>query len=421
MNATTEKSTTADDAAQRPHGRHRLLTALAAAALVLGVTACGKKEAAPPQEAAAEAGAAKETEAKPEGEAGTEGEAGHAAGEEEGTPEVKLDAATMQQMGVELQPVGASAVSEELRAPGEVVESAYGTTLVTPRVVSLVVRRHAKLGDEVRAGAPLVTLSSVEVANAQADLRIAEQESRRVSALGREAVSGRRIAEAQVAADRARAVARAYGLPGTAPGRANGEFTLTAPHAGRITADEFVVGERIEPGKPLFRLVDESTVWVDATLPAGSVPRIAAGSQATVVFNGQRMTGKVLRAAHRTSDATRNAAVRVEVPNRDDILHGGDFVEVWFEAASGTQAASKFATRLTVPNDALVQLQGETVVFRADADGGIAAVPVRTGEVVGGQTLVTDGLQAGDRIVVKGAFAIKSQLLKAQMGSGHGH
>jgi cobalt-zinc-cadmium efflux system membrane fusion protein len=145
--------------------------------------------------------------------------------------------------------------------------------------------------------------------------------------LGREAVSGRRITEAQVAMERARATARAYGLPGTAAGTSSGEFTLTAPHAGRITEDEFVVGERIEPGKTLFRLVDESVVWVDAKLPSGTEARIAPGSAATVVIGGQRVPGKVLRSAHRTSDATRNASVRIEVRNDQDRLHGGDFVE----------------------------------------------------------------------------------------------
>ena len=268
----TENVTTA---AQRSTVMTPLAIALAVA-LSLGLSACGKQDSEGSSKAVAKAAGAEEAEGQPEGS-------------EEAAGELRLDAATLTQMGVEVQPIGSGSISEELRAPGEVIDSAYGTTLVTPRVVSLVVRRHAKLGDEVGRGAPLVTLSSVDVANAQADLRIAEQEARRVSALGREAVSGRRISEAQVAVDRARAVARAYGLPGTAPGGANGEFTLTAPHAGRITEDEFVVGERIEPGKALFRLVDESTVWIDAKLPAGSVSRIAPGSDATVVFNGQRL------------------------------------------------------------------------------------------------------------------------------------
>ena len=402
-----------------PMARIRFLMLPLSAALLLALAACTKSP---------DAGAAK-TGAEVPGTEHAEGEKDHAAGEgdhDEGGAEgtagpVKMDDAAMKAAGIRLQTMEPSSLSEELRAPGEVVDSAYGTTLITPRVEALVVRRHAKLGDEVRAGAPLATLASVEVSDAQAELRIAEQEWRRVSALGRDAVAGRRITEAKVAVDRARAKAQAYGLPGTASGGVNGQFTLTAPHAGRITEDEFVVGERIEPGKALFRLVDESMVWVDAKLPPGTVSRIEPDSSAIIVVGSERIAGKVLRSAHRTSDATRTASVRLEVPNKDDRLHGGDFVEVYFQAASATDRAKKAATQLAVPTDALVQLEGETVVFRRNAEGALDAVPVRTGDVIGDRTVIREGVKPGDTVVVAGAFAVKSQILKAQLGEGHGH
>lgn len=331
---------------------------------------------------------------------------------------IRMDAAAMQAAGIRLAVLQASQAAEQLRAPGEVLDNAYGTTLITPRVVALVVRRHAKLGDEVRAGTPLVTLASVEVSDAQAELRSAEQEWRRVSALGPEAVAGRRISEARIALDRARARAQAYGLPGTASGHVDGQFTLRAPHAGRITDDAFVVGERIEPGRALFRLVDEATVWIDAKLPAGEAPRIAAGSPAIVVAGGRRLPGTVLRAAHRTSETTRNAVVRIEVDNRDDALHGGDYVDVYLDAA---QAASTGDSVLLVPTAALVQFEGEEVVFRRDAQGALVPVVVKPGPVIGDRSVIEEGLRPGDAVVVEGAFTLKARLLKAQLGEGHGH
>lgn len=400
----------------------RLMTLPLAAAVMLAMVGCSKSpEADPVKAAAAESSASAEPD-HDEAKEGEHDEGPEEHGEEgEATEPVKMDEAALKAAGIQLQTLQPSSLSEELRAPGEVVDSAYGTTLITPRVEALVVRRHAKLGDEVRAGAPLATLASVEVSDAQADLRIAEQEWRRVSALGREAVAGRRINEAKIAVDRARAKAQAYGLPGTSSGGVNGQFTLTAPHAGRITEDEFIVGERIEPGKALFRLVDESVVWVDAKMSPGTVSRIEAGSPATVVIGGERVAGKVLRSAHRTSDATRTASVRIEVPNTDDRLHGGDFVEVYFEAASTASSNNKSATQLAVPTDALVQVEGETVVFRRNAAGALEPVPVRAGEVIGDHTVIREGLKAGDTVVVAGAFAVKSQMLKAQLGEGHGH
>lgn len=333
----------------------------------------------------------------------------------EETSPLELDAKAMETSGVRVEPVSAGPLGERLNAPGEVVDNAYGVTLITPRVEALVVRRHAKLGDEVRAGAPLVTLSSVEVAEAQGELRIAEQEWRRVQALGREAVSGRRYAEAAVAFEQAQAKARAYGLPGRSADRADGEFTIYAPHAGRLTEDEFVIGQRVEPGYPLFRLVDESIVWVDAKLPAEVARRVVVGSEAVVSVGRATLAGKVVQGAHRTAEDTRNAHVRIEVRNDDDLLHAGDFVEVRLETGSNTQ------DELAVPTSALVQLEGQTVVFREHTAGAFESVPVRTGAVVGDRTVVSEGLATGDRIVVAGAYALKARLLKEQLGEGHGH
>lgn len=377
-------------------------------ALLLSVAGCK------PQDAGVAAGAAAEkTHGDDERGAGGHDEAGHEEGEGERT--ITVSAAELAAAGIELATVLSTTAGEQLRAPGEVVDDAYGTTLITPRVEGLVVRRHARLGDEVRAGAPLVTLSSVAVSETQGELAIAEQEWRRVEALGAEAVSGRRYAEARIAVEQARAKARAYGLPGTAGGNASGEFTLAAPHAGRITEDAFVVGERIEPGRTLFRLVDERVVWIDAKVPAQVARGVRAGSTATVVAGEARLGGKVLRQAHRTSETTRNATIRIEVDNRDDRLHAGDYVDVYLENRWDTGA------QVVVPNTALIQLDGRAVVFRQDAAGALAPVEVRPGVVIGDRTVIEEGLTTSDTVVVEGAYALKARLLKTQLGAGHAH
>ena len=68
-----------------------------------------------------------------------------------------------------------------------------------------------------------------------------------------------------------------------------------------------------------------------------------------------------------------------------------------------------------------MQIEGETVVFRRDEHGAFAPVPVRVGDVIGDHTVIREGLKTGDTVVVTGAFTLKSQILKAQMGEGHGH
>lgn len=388
-------------------------------ALLITLSACSSKtaetEGAAKEKATEQhAGEAKEEHGKEEAAGEHAEEAGGEHGEEVAKP-ISMDAKAMAAAGIRVAKLEKTLLNEELRTPGEVVDNAYGTTLITPRVDSLVVRRHAKLGDELKAGAPLVTLSSVEVAQTQGALLIAEQEWKRMQSLGRDAVSGRRYSEAQVAVEQARAAARAYGLPGSAVGRANGEFTLTAPHAGRVTEDNFVVGERIEPGRTLFRLVDESIVWVDAKLPAENAQRVAVGSKADIVHGDVRLTGKVVQRSHRTAEGTRNSLVRIEVMNIDDSLHGGDYVDAYLDAGASKD------TQLAVPTAAVLQLEGDTIVFRQNADNTLDPVSVRTGSVIGNRTVITEGLKVGDVVVIEGAYTLKAQILKAQMGEGHGH
>ena len=378
------------------------------------LTACGKDAKPGPASATSEAQSADDhgDEHADDDHGGDGHEDEH--GENASTP-IRMDADALAAAGIKLATLEESVLSEQLRAPGEVLDNAYGTTLITPRVDALVVRRHAKLGDDVKAGAALVTLSSVEVAAAQGRLSIAEQDWKRVRSLGREAVSGRRYAEAQVAVEQARATARAYGSGIDTHAAAAGEFTLRAPHAGRLTEDAFIVGERIEPGRALFRLVDESIVWVDAKLPADSARRIAVDSAARIVLGDVTVVGKVVQQAHRTSENTRNAMVRIEVANPDDQLHSGDYVEVWLDAGGNAEAV------LAVPTAALLQLEGEHVVFRHSDDGTLTPVAVRTGAVVGESTVVLDGVVAGDVVVVEGAYVLKARMLKSQLGEGHAH
>jgi membrane fusion protein, heavy metal efflux system len=310
---------------------------------------------------------------------------------------------------VELQTVAMTAESAPIRLAGEVVENANATILITPRVPALVLQRHAQLGDEVVAGAALVSLSSPDVADAQATLQLAEQEWQRMRSLGRDLVSGRRYGEAQIAVEQARAKARAYGLPGSAPGRASGEFTLTAPHAGRLTEDAFIVGQRIEPGQTLFRLVDESKVWVDARIDPEMARQIPVGTSAKIAIGNDELAGKVILSGHRTAEDTRTSLVRIEVVNEHDRLHAGDLVEALIaEAAQSPQ--------LLVPTVALTLLKGQTVAFRLDADGSLQAVPVEIGESIGSRTAVLGGLAAGDRIAVSGLYELKSRLLRSQLG-----
>ena len=332
-----------------------------------------------------------------------------------------IDAATQSALGIVTAPVAARRLNGELKAPGEIKANAYATVLVTSRIPAQVVRRGARLGDTVKAGQPLVTLSSVEVAEAQGALVLAGREWQRVEALGSDAVSAKRFTETEVARDQARAKLRAYGvsegdvatLMRKGSALANGEFALLAPAAGRVTTDDFIVGERVEPGKVLFTLVDETQVWVEAQIAPDVAARVRTGADARIVAHGMSVAGKVAQLAHRAVESSRTAPVRIDVPNTGDALHPGEFVEAFI-------ATHDTSETLGVPTGAIIQLQGEAVVFKAIAKDRFEPAPIETDGVRGAETIVKEGLAPGDVIAVEGAYALKARILKSQLGEGHG-
>ena len=328
-----------------------------------------------------------------------------------------LDAKAIKDAGIVLDKAVTRPITDELKAPGEVKADAYSTVLVSPRVESQVLTRKAKLGDVVKAGDPLVVLSSVQVAETQGTLIVAEQDWRRIASLGPQAVSARRYNESKVTRDQARAKLRAFGLSegqinallrkGSA--KADGSYELLAPAAGRVTTDDFLVGERVEPGRTLFTLVKENSVWVEAQLAPADAERVEAGGAVRVLAHDTSLSGKVVQRSHQTNERTRTVPVRIEVNNEKDLLHPGELVEVRL-AVGGS------STALAVPAEAVVLLQNQSTVFLTKGNGQFVPAPVVTGDTRNGWTVIKQGLKAGDTYVRKGAFALKARLLRSQLG-----
>jgi cobalt-zinc-cadmium efflux system membrane fusion protein len=324
---------------------------------------------------------------------------------------------------IEVVPVTERPLQNEIRAPGEVVVNMYRSSKVTPRISAQIVARHVRLGETVQAGRPLVTLSSVEMADAQGDLLVADREWKRMQELGAEVVSERRYLEAQVARQRAYAKVLAYGMTEAQVDRllgsgdaskANGTFELLAPQDGLVVADDFILGELVEPGRVLISLTDEDTVWVEAHLPPEAAVRLESGAVARVSRDGKRwIEGKVIQLHHRLEENTRTQSVRIEVADPEHLLHPGQFVDVALSLGSAAAA-------LLVPDGALALLNGQRVVFRVESNRYVP-VPVEAGDSAGGWTAIVSGLRRGDEVVSRGAFQVKSLLLKSEMGSEHGH
>jgi len=315
--------------------------------------------------------------------------------------------------GIKVEALVAKTIPRLLQAPGEVKANDYLSAQVTTRVPAQVVRRLAKLGDLVKAGQPLVTLTSIEVAEAQGEAQLKARDWARVQELGEAVSGGRRYSEARVAAEQARAKLVAYGLSAAdAAGKSGsplGQFTLTAPRAGTVLSDAFVEGERIEPGRALFIIADESATWVEANLSPANANKVVEGGLARVQVDGQWLDGRVVQKHHLIDESTRTIPVRIEVKASGDHLHTGEFVDCRIEIGNIENAIS-------VPNDALYQgTDGDWAVFVQESETQFRRVKVTIVEDLG-ESKQIDGVASGAMIAMQGAFFLNSELSKGSLG-----
>jgi len=336
---------------------------------------------------------------------------------------VEMDAAERKKQDVKTAILAQRTLAEEVIVPGEVTLDLYRTAQITPRIPAQTMQRHVRLGDTVEEGQPLVTLSSVEMADAQGALIVTSREWARVAKLGRDVVSGRRYVEAQVAAQQARAKVEAYGMTeaqidsfaakGDAS-KATGSFDLLAPQAGTIIRDDFIIGEVVEPGRVLFEISDESNAWVEAQLTPEQAGYVEAGVRARISLDGVRWReGSIIQISHALNETTRTLSVRIEVDNSDDELHPGQFV-------SAAVNIGETNTVLAVPAEAIVLMNGSQTIFKVEGDE-LHPTAIKTGINRGGWVEITGGVNEGEEIAVTQLFLLKSLILKSKMGSGHGH
>lgn len=303
-------------------------------------------------------------------------------------------------------------VDYQLYAPGEILSNGYTSYQVSPRIASMVLKRHVTLGNHVKQGQPLVTLFSEIMAQAQANYRTVWPEWQRVQSLGRKTVGEQRFTTTKAQLEAAQATLFAYGLTEadlTALKRqqanALGEYTLRAAIDGTVLTDDFEQGQRVEAGSRLIKLADEKQLWVEARLPANLLLNFNTKTPVEVVTGNVRVQATVVQEAHTIDPVTRTRTVRLLVNNQKHQLHPYQFADVYF----------RFQTEkpvLAVPENALMRgADGDWVVFVEDHPREFMPVEVELGRALGRLREIT-GIPSDTRIVIDGAFFVASEIAK---------
>ncbi len=329
---------------------------------------------------------------------------------------VHLSAEQLRVAGIVVVPLTLKSIPIEIEAPGEIKLNDYASSQVTPRIEGQITARLVKLGDHVKKGQPMVTLSSAPMAEAQAEAIVAAKEWQRIKKLGSQVVSEQALIESRINFQQTQAKLLAYGmtpqqvekqLKGSSTSAADGSFTLLSPQDGTVIHDDFIVGKMIDAGDLLFEITDETTLWVEARVNPELVSGLVIGASGRVRFGGQWIEGKVIQAHHDLDEKTRTLGIRLEIPNPNDHLHPGQFVTARFEIGKSRQEA------LALPVEAVLRSpDGDWQVFVEDKPGEFEPKEVEIVRELP-ELIVIEGLAPGTRVVTKGAFFVQSELAKS--------
>ena len=307
----------------------------------------------------------------------------------------------------------------------------FGVAEVRPQVGGLLQERLFTEGERVTAGQPLFRIAAASfeaavqraeaaLARAEAQVRVTTSTVVRFRTLARaQAVTAQNLENAEAAMIQAEAdVVSTRAALETA--RIDLGYTrVTSPVAGRTGRANVTVGALVTASQaaPLVTVAQLDPIYVDMTQPSarllqqrrdvasGALKRPSADRAVVrlVLEDGSEYphAGEVQFSEVIVDQGTGSVTLRAVFPNPDQLLLPGMFVRAVVEEGVTDQA-------LLVPQRAVQRTpRGEPMAFVVNVEGVVEQRVLRANRSVGNDWLVTDGLRAGDRVVLEGFQRIR--------------
>lgn len=300
-------------------------------------------------------------------------------------------------------------LEETLQAVGTL--EAPETVEVRSELTAPVARRHFEEGASVGAGDLLVTLEekpvrqrleaargALESARARRDM--AERTFRRFETLRqRGSVSQEELDRARTTLEEARGEVDRLQAEVEAAEEALGDTRVRAPMDGRVAQALADPGDLVEAGDPLVVLYSAEALEIVFQLPERHLGRVETGQTARLSvdpYPERTFEGEVTYVSPAVSGDTRQVRVKARLDDPEGLLRPGLFADV-------SLVVDRLRNRPVIPEEALVSTRQGYVVFTVE-DGTAHRRPVELGLRRPGRVEITSGLEAGERVVRRGAM-----------------
>jgi membrane fusion protein, heavy metal efflux system len=359
--------------------------------------------------------------------------------------DIVLTPAEQATASIELKPAETTQTAETLQATGRITLADDHTWRVGVRTDGIVIEVYANLGDYVKKGQLLARFHADEVRDTRALYRNAVSELERAKAVAAQSVRNRdraqrllelragsrqQVEQAQEDVARAEADVRKaeIEIDRTKDVLEDDLRVPAEPKPGDPISDDvpifapasaYIIRKNVTPGKTVDRVMDTfvlgdlSKVWMLASIREENLSSVHLGQPVTVAIPGDpaaRYTGRITNLGQEFDKETRLLEVRIELNNPNNRLKPEMLANA--EIPIGITKSV-----VTVPSDAVQQVNGQDVVFVKTSGDHFATHPVRTGETAAGRTPILEGINAGDMVVAHGSFILKSKLLKSTLES----
>ncbi len=300
-----------------------------------------------------------------------------------------------------VEPVQERSFSMQIEAlgtlePNEVVDL---TLNVSDRVQSM----YFDDGQRVRKGKTLLSLAQKEqVALTEAAEATADEARRQLERLerliDRKAVSQSELDQGRRNLDAAEAQLRAVQSR-------QSDRVLVAPFDGVLGFRQVSVGTYIRPGDVVARLIDDSEMNLEFTVPSTFLRSLKPGTEVTSRTDdlpGELFKGEIASLDNIIDPITRSVRVRATLPNPDRTLIAGMFMEITLTADPRRS--------LAIPEEAIQPIGPKSFVFVVD-DSGEKPVArrreIEVGVLSNGFVEVRRGLDAGDKVITEGIIGLR--------------
>jgi RND family efflux transporter MFP subunit len=190
---------------------------------------------------------------------------------------------------------------------------------------------------------------------------------------------------------------------------------LRAPRAGIIGSLGQRLGELIQPDQVLFTVFDPKQIWIEAKLPENKLKHIPGQPQAFLQEGSKLVPLTFVYAGITIDPLTRSIPVTYSISDTNAPLRLGQTVRM-------DVVTRRVEKGIAIPESAIVEEEGNPVVFVQVAGETFEKRELVLGVRGGGWVQVLQGLQPGERLVTKGAYAIRlASVSNAIPSHGHAH